>query len=144
MYTRMIRRDNKEIDDESIYPMIEDLEPAISSQAVSQLEQMGITPGKIHRNFQVKKLIELVIEKNEAILTANGAVSVRTGKYTGRSPDDRFIVDDEQTHDSVDWGKINHPFPEDKFYKIFEKMKRHVKDKQERRYCTIFRTFRNR
>ena len=126
----MIRRDNKEIDDESIYPMIEDLEPAISSQAVSQLEQMGITPGKIHRNFQVKKLIELVIEKNEAILTANGAVSVRTGKYTGRSPDDRFIVDDEQTHDSVDWGKINHPFPEDKFYKIFEKMKRHVKDKE--------------
>ncbi|TLX93385.1 MAG: phosphoenolpyruvate carboxykinase (ATP) [Thaumarchaeota archaeon] len=110
--------------------MIEDLEPAISSQAVSQLEQMGITPGKIHRNFQVKKLIELVIEKNEAILTANGAVSVRTGKYTGRSPDDRFIVDDEQTHDSVDWGKINHPFPEDKFYKIFEKMKRHVKDKE--------------
>ena len=130
MYTRMIRRDNKEIDDESIYPMIEDLEPAISSQAVSQLEQMGITPGKIHRNFQVKKLIELVIEKNEAILTANGAVSVRTGKYTGRSPDDRFIVDDEQTHDSVDWGKINHPFPEDKFDKIFEKMKRHVKDKE--------------
>ena len=126
----MIRRDNKEIDDESIYPMIEDLEPAISSQAVSQLEQMGITPGKIHRNFQVKKLIELVIEKNEAILTANGAVSVRTGKYTGRSPDDRFIVDDEQTHDSVDWGKINHPFPEDKFDKIFEKMKRHVKDKE--------------
>ena len=130
MYTRMIRRDNKEIDDESIYPMIEDLEPAISSQAVSQLEQMGITPGKIHRNFQVKKLIELVIEKNEAILTANGAVSVRTGKYTGRSPDDRFIVDDEQTHDSVDWGKINHPFPEDKFDRIFEKMKRHVKDKE--------------
>ena len=130
MYTRMIRRDNKEIDDESIYPMIEDLEPAISSQTVSQLEQMGITPGKIHRNFQVKKLIELVIEKNEAILTANGAVSVRTGKYTGRSPDDRFIVDDEQTHDSVDWGKINHPFPEDKFDKIFEKMKRHVKDKE--------------
>ena len=130
MYTRMIRRDNKEIDDESIYPMIEDLEPAISSQAVSQLEQMGITPGKIHRNFQVKKLIELVIEKNEALLTANGAVSVRTGKYTGRSPDDRFIVDDEQTHDSVDWGKINHPFPEDKFDEIFEKMKRHVKDKE--------------
>src|SRR5437899_941726 len=130
MYTRMIRRDNKEIDDESIYPMIEDLEPAISSQTVSQLEQMGITPGKIHRNFQVKKLIELVIEKNEAILTANGAVSVRTGKYTGRSPDDRFIVDDEQTHDSVDWGKINHPFPEDKFDEIFEKMKRHVKDKE--------------
>src|SRR2546425_90915 len=130
MYTRMIRRDNKEIVDESIYLMIEDLEPAISSQTVSQLEQMGITPGKIHRNFQVKKLIELVIEKNEAILTANGAVSVRTGKYTGRSPDDRFIVDDEQTHDSVDWGKINHPFPEDKFDRIFEKMKRHVKDKE--------------
>jgi phosphoenolpyruvate carboxykinase (ATP) len=126
----MIRRDNKEIHDESVYQMIEDLEPAITRLLVSQLEQMGIKPGKIHRNLQVKKLINLIVEKNEGILTANGAVAVKTGKYTGRSPDDRFIVDDNETHNSVDWGKINHPFPEDKFDKIFEKMKRHLEDKE--------------
>ena len=127
---RAIRRDNKEIDIESTYQMIEDLESAITRQVVSQLEEMGIKPRKIHRNLQVKKLIDLIVEKNEGVLTANGAISVRTGKYTGRSPDDRFIVDDEQTHDSVDWGKINHPFQENKFDKIFDKMKRHIEDKE--------------
>lgn len=126
----MIRRDNKEIRDESVYPMIEDLEPAITPLLVSQLEQMGIRPGKIYRNLQVKKLIDLIVEKNEGMITANGAIAVKTGKYTGRSPDDRFIVDDEETHNAVDWGKINHPFPEDKFDKLFEKMKRHLEDKE--------------
>ena len=126
----MIRRDNKEIDGESIYLMIEDLEAENTSQVVSQLEQMGLEPEKIYRNLQVKKLIDIIIEKNEGTLAENGAISIKTGKYTGRSPDDRFIVDDKQTHDSVDWGKINHPFQEDKFDKIFEKMKRHVKGKE--------------
>ncbi|OLB90774.1 MAG: phosphoenolpyruvate carboxykinase (ATP) [Thaumarchaeota archaeon 13_1_40CM_38_12] len=91
---------------------------------------MGLEPEKIYRNLQVKKLIDIIIEKNEGTLAENGAISIKTGKYTGRSPDDRFIVDDKQTHDSVDWGKINHPFQEDKFDKIFEKMKRHVKGKE--------------
>lgn len=126
----MIRRDNKEIHNESVYPMIEDLEPTITRQVVSQLEQIGIKPEKIHRNLQVKKLIDLIIQKNEGILTANGSVAVTTGKYTGRSPDDRFIVEDEQTHNTVDWGKINHPFPEDKFDNLLEKMKRHLEDKE--------------
>ena len=115
----MIRRDNKEFHKKSSYPMIEDLEPTIMRHVVSQLEQMGIRPAKIQRNLPVKTLIDLIEEKNEGILTANGAIAVKTGKYTGRSPDDRFIVDDEHTHNTVDWGKINNPFPEDKFDKIF-------------------------
>jgi phosphoenolpyruvate carboxykinase (ATP) len=110
--------------------MIEDLEPAITRLLVSQLEQMGVKPGKIHRNLPVKKLIDLIIEKNEGILTANGAVAIKTGKYTGRSPDDRFIVDNHETLNTVDWGKINHPFPEDKFDKLFDKMKRHLEYKE--------------
>ena len=126
----MIRRDNKEFHDESVYPMIEDLEPATTRLLISQLQQMSIKPGKIHRNLPVKKIMDLIMEKNEGILTANGSVAVKTGKYTGRSPDDRFIVDDEQTHTTVDWGKINHPFPGDKFDKLFEKMKRHLEDKE--------------
>jgi len=126
----MIRRDNKEFHDESVCPMIDDLESATTRLLISQLEQMSIKPGKIHRNLQVRKLIDLIAEKNEGILTANGSIAVKTGKYTGRSPDDRFIVDDEQTHNTVDWGKINHPFPDGKFDKLFEKMKRHLEGKE--------------
>jgi len=110
--------------------MIENLEPARTRQVVSQLEQMGIRPKGLLRNLQVEELMDLIKEKNEGVLTANGAIAVKTGKYTGRSPDDRFIVDDELTHKTVDWGKINHPFPGEKFDKIFEKMKKHIQDKE--------------
>ena len=126
----MIRRDNKEFHDESVYPMIEDLEPASTRLLMSQLQQMSIKPSKIHRNLPVQKIIDLIMDKNEGILTANGSIAVKTGKYTGRSPDDRFIVDDELTHSTVDWGKINHPIPEDKFDKLFEKMKKHLENKE--------------
>lgn len=110
--------------------MIENLEPATTSLIVSQLEQIGIKPGKIQRNLQVQTLVDNIVKKNEGVLAANSSISVKTGKYTGRSPDDRFIVDDEQTHNTVDWGKINHPFPEDKFDKLFEKMKKHLQGKE--------------
>jgi phosphoenolpyruvate carboxykinase (ATP) len=100
-----------------------------SSKVLSQLKQMGIKTTKIHRNMSVESLIDLIEQKNEGIITKNGAILVKTGKYTGRSPDDRFIVDDKQTHNTVDWGKINHPFPEEKFDKLFEKMTKYIDDK---------------
>jgi len=112
-----------------VYPMIEDLEPASTRLFVSQLEKIGIKPRKIQRNLPVQNLVDLIVEKNEGTLSANKAISVKTGKYTGRSPDDRFIVDDEQTHNTVDWGKVNHPIAGDKFDNLFEKMKKHIENK---------------
>ncbi|KKL06112.1 hypothetical protein LCGC14_2599300, partial [marine sediment metagenome] len=64
------------------------------------------------------------------IVTTTGSLSVKTGKYTGRSPDDRFIIYDDKTHDTVDWGDTNHQFPVGKFDKIFEKMKKYVEGKE--------------
>lgn len=110
--------------------MIEDLEPASTRLLVSQLEEAGLRPGKIQRNMPVHDLMEIIVEKNEGTLTANKAISVRTGKYTGRSPDDRFIVDDSQTHDSVDWGKVNHPFPGEKFDRLYDRMKKHMENRE--------------
>ncbi len=110
--------------------MIEDLKSTITRKFVSQLEEMGIRTDKIHRNLPVKNMIDLAVLKNEGILTSTGALSVKTGKYTGRSPDDRYIVDDDETHNKVDWGKVNHPFPEEKFDRLIEKMKKHLEGKE--------------
>ena len=55
---------------------------------------------------------------------------MKTGKFTGRSPDDRYIVDDETTHNNIDWGKINHPISEANFEKIFTRMKKNVRGKE--------------
>ncbi|MCZ6583725.1 MAG: phosphoenolpyruvate carboxykinase (ATP) [Thaumarchaeota archaeon] len=88
--------------------------------------EFGINPSKVYRNLSVTNLVEIAIQKNEGIVTSTGSLSVKTGKYTGRSPDDRYIVYDDETHENVDWGKINHQFPTGKFDKIFEKMKKFV------------------
>lgn len=105
-------------------------ESKISDHFLSQLHSFGISPGRIHRNLLPEELIKVSVEKNEGIMTSTGSLSVKTGKYTGRSPDDRFIVDDDMTHDTVDWGKINHRFPADRFDKLFEKMKKFVERKE--------------
>ncbi len=75
-------------------------------------------------------MARLAVEKNEGVINSTGSLSVNTGKYTGRSPDDRFIVYDDKTRDIIDWGKINHQFPSDKFEKLFEKMKNFVENKE--------------
>src|SRR3989338_10236620 len=110
--------------------MTENPKSTITSKFTTQLEDFGITPSTIHRNLPVAKLVEIAVQKNEGILTATGSLAVKTGKYTGRSPDDRYIIDDDETHDNVDWGKVNHPFPIDRFEKIFSKMKKFVEGKE--------------
>ena len=75
-------------------------------------------------------MARLAVERKEGVINSTGSLSVNTGKYTGRSPDDRFIVYDDKTHDTIDWGKINHQFPSDKFEKLLEKMKSFVENKE--------------
>lgn len=91
---------------------------------------MEIKLGKVHSNLSVSSLVEIVIKKNEGIVSSTGALSVRTGKFTGRSPDDKYIVDDEVTHETVDWGKVNHPISEENFERIFKRMKKHVESRE--------------
>ena len=75
-------------------------------------------------------MARLAVERKEGVINSTGSLSVNTGKYTGRSPDDRFIVYDDKTRNTIDWGKINHQFPSDKFEKLFEKMKSFVENKE--------------
>ena len=100
------------------------------TRCISQLEEMDIRLGKVMRNLSVPQLIEIAIQRGEGMLSSTGALSVKTGKFTGRSPDDRYIVDDETTHNKIDWGKINHPISENNFEKIFSRMKKNVQGKE--------------
>jgi phosphoenolpyruvate carboxykinase (ATP) len=91
---------------------------------------MDIKLGKLYRNLSVPLLIEIALYRREGNLSSTGAFSVKTGKFTGRSPDDRYIVDDEYTHNSVHWGKVNHSISEENFEKIFTRMKKYVEGKE--------------
>ncbi len=59
---------------------------------------------RVHANLPVAELVETAIRRGEARLAANGALLATTGARTGRSPKDKFTVDDAATHNVVDWG----------------------------------------
>ena len=103
---------------------------AATEKFASQISDFGINPSKVHRNLSVDEMVKLTTERKEGIINSTGSISVNTGKYTGRSPDDRFIVYDDKTHDTIDWGKVNHQFPTGKFEKLLEKMKKFVENKE--------------
>ena len=87
------------------------------------LRKLGI--GGVKRaywNLSSTELVEHTISKGEGTLSDTGAIMVNTGEFTGRSPKDKFTVDDALTHDSVDWNHINQPFAADKFDALYDKM----------------------
>src|SRR5690606_35544771 len=86
------------------------------------LESIGITSAKINYQLSPDELHAITIEKGQGIESSLGAVSVNTGKFTGRSPLDRFIVKDAITEDKVWWGKVNLSFDSDKFGKLLDKV----------------------
>ena len=104
-------------------------ESDVPSKFLSQLENFGIHSKSVHRNLSAEKLIEISAQNNEGIVTSSGSLSVKTGKYTGRSPQDRYIIYDDETHETIDWGSVNKQFPSEKFNKLFEKMKSYADGK---------------
>src|SRR5699024_3077971 len=85
----------------------------------------------VHANLSVAQLVEKILDRDEAVLTTTGAVRATTGKYTGRSPKDRFIVRDEVSEDKVDWSAVNQPMDEAHFDKLYNKVIAHLKSKNE-------------
>jgi phosphoenolpyruvate carboxykinase (ATP) len=74
------------------------------------LETQGIaTSAKIFWNLTTAPLVEHSVRRGEGQLTKDGALLVDTGKFTGRSVKDKFIVRDATTEESINWGKINQP-----------------------------------
>lgn len=83
------------------------------------LENFGISHlGAVHENLPPARLVEASVRRREAMIAGNGALVSRTGKRTGRSPKDRFIIENELTGNTVDWGAVNQPFESSKFEKI--------------------------
>lgn len=94
------------------------------------LDKIGIsTCNQVFWNLTPPELVEHTLKKGLGTLTDTGALAVDTGKFTGRSPKDRFIVKDNITANTVDWNNINLPIEEQYFDQLLEKMTAFVKDK---------------
>jgi phosphoenolpyruvate carboxykinase (ATP) len=85
----------------------------------ASLENFGLEQlGAVHENLPPARLVEAAVRRREGMISATGALAARTGKRTGRSPKDRFIVENDITRDKVAWGEVNKPVPQAKFDRI--------------------------
>jgi phosphoenolpyruvate carboxykinase (ATP) len=104
-------------------------DPHQSTKSIS-LEKYGINNAKVHYQLSSDALHAKTIELGQGKEASSGALAVNTGEFTGRSPQDRFIVEDAITKDRVWWGNINKPFDSDKFQKLYEKITAYLSEKE--------------
>ncbi|RKY03589.1 MAG: phosphoenolpyruvate carboxykinase (ATP) [Spirochaetes bacterium] len=90
---------------------------------MKNIEAQGIkNVNNIFWNLCTPRLYEEVIKRREGLLAHLGPIVVRTGHHTGRSPDDKFIVDEPSSRDKIWWGDVNRPFPQEKFDALYSRM----------------------
>ena len=105
------------------------IEYATSSKTIA-LESYGIKNAKVHYQLSPDRLHDITLQKDQGKEVSSGALAVNTGEFTGRSPQDRFIVKDDITRDEIWWGDINKPFDADKFDKLYDKMVSYLSGKE--------------
>lgn len=77
----------------------------------------------IHANLTAAGLYAHALRRGEGRLSADGAFMAVTGVHTGRSVQDKFVVDDPEVHDQIWWGKINQPMAPEKFQGLAAKVR---------------------
>jgi phosphoenolpyruvate carboxykinase (ATP) len=87
------------------------------------LEALGIINANIiYWTSPTTVLYEQIVKRDEGLLSHMGAVAVKTGHYTGRAANDKFIVDEPICHDNVAWGKVNRPLVPANFEILYKRM----------------------
>lgn len=96
----------------------------------ANLSDAGIEACKTaYWNLSPEDLVQHALDKGMGKLSKKGALVINTGKFTGRSPKDRFIVKDSYTADVVDWNYINFPFDTNNYQNLKNKLIAYLEDK---------------
>ncbi|RUL82951.1 phosphoenolpyruvate carboxykinase (ATP) [Tautonia sociabilis] len=91
------------------------------------LDELGLTGLKArHQNLSQAILVEHALRRGEGELAHSGAAAFRTGPYTGRSPQDRFIVREPSSEAEIAWGKVNQPIAPEVFDRLLDRVREHL------------------
>ena len=89
----------------------------------SNLTNLGINlKGAVLHNLSKEKLVEECIVNKEAKMSLNGAINVDTGKYTGRSPKDKYFVEENYSKENLWWGEVNQKVDIKVFDELYEEV----------------------
>jgi phosphoenolpyruvate carboxykinase (ATP) len=99
---------------------------------VRNLEKLGFSAKtSLHYQLSPAELAEQTVLRGQGVLNNTGALCVRTGEFTGRSPKDKFIVKDALTENTVDWNNFNIPIDEKYFHQLKKKLLDYLGSKEE-------------
>jgi len=103
-----------------------------SAVFATPLASHGLDPeGVVHWNLKSNELHNIAVERGEAQFTAHNVLLATTGERTGRSPNDRFIVDEPGLADQVWWGSVNKSTSRNVFEGLLEKVQKHLNNADE-------------
>ncbi len=94
------------------------------------VEQIISKAATAHIQLSVEQLIEKALLNKEGQITDNGAFAANTGEFTGRSPKDKFVVEDDQTKEVVWWGDVNNKIESHKFESLLTKVINHLENRE--------------
>lgn len=105
--------------------------PTMLSAPKNLLFSLGIKSAEnTHYQLSPQELVKQALDRNQGTLNDTGALVIKTGKFTGRAPKDKFTVIDEITRDTVNWNDFNQPIEEKYFNVLYQKMMDHLKEKE--------------
>jgi len=94
---------------------------------VKKLASLGLkNTDSIHYQLSPEELVQDTLRMGEGVLNDTGALVIKTGEFTGRSPKDKFTVKDEITADSINWNEFNIPIEPESFDIIFQKIRSYL------------------
>jgi phosphoenolpyruvate carboxykinase (ATP) len=97
------------------------------AQQAAGLEIHGIRhAARVHWNLEVPALVQEALRRREALTAADGPLVCRTGRHTGRSPNDKFIVREPSSEADVWWGHVNRPLEPHRFDALYQRMVSYV------------------
>ncbi len=102
-------------------------QPAVTKMSIELFD----TAVNIHYQLSPADLVHQALARNQGCVSDTGALCIQTGKFTGRSPKDKFIVKDRITADSVNWNEFNHPVETTVFNNLKAKLLAYLGAKEE-------------
>src|SRR5262245_59421751 len=90
-------------------------------------EEPALKASLVHRNLGVASLVEEAVRRGEATLSSGGALVALTGEHTGRSPNDKYLVEEPESASRIWWGKVNRPIAPASFDSLLSRVRGYLR-----------------